>query len=209
MHHLNNMCALLLAVMFQEPHIQTEQPPGWIEVICGPMFSGKTEELLRRLRRAKIAQLQMAIFKPSIDIRYGQHKIVSHDANYFPSLAVKHSHDILKNAPNAQLVAIDEVQFFDEEIVAVCEKLALQGKRVICAGLDMDYLGKPFGGMPLLLAVANYITKIQAICLVCGSPATHSYRKTKDDHSYVLLGEQESYEARCLRCFTEGMNQKA
>ncbi|MCB0735929.1 MAG: thymidine kinase [Bacteroidetes bacterium] len=194
--------------MFHEPHIQTEKPRGWIEIICGPMFSGKTEELLRRLRRAKIANQKMVIFKPSIDIRYGQNKIVSHDANYFPSLPVKHSSEILKNAGSAQLVAIDEVQFFDEDVVKVAEELAVNGKRVICAGLDMDYLGVPFGPMPQLLAVANYITKIQAICLVCGSPATHSFRiaASKDQ---VALGEKESYEARCRQCFNAGMKAKS
>lgn len=191
--------------MFLEPHIQTERPRGWIEVICGPMFSGKTEELLRRLRRAKIANMRMAIFKPALDIRYGQNKIVSHDANYFPSLPVKHSDEILKNVGNAQLVALDEVQFFDMQVVEVVEELAVQGRRVICAGLDMDYLGKPFEAIPPLLAVANYITKIQAICVQCGSPATHSFRLVSND-AKVMLGETESYEARCRQCFAEGMN---
>lgn len=191
--------------MFLEPGIGSE-PRGWIEVIAGPMFSGKTEELLRRLRRAKIAQLKMAIFKPKIDIRYGQNKIVSHDANYFPSLPVSSSADILRNLGEAQLVAIDELQFFDEGIVDVCEELALNGCRVVCTGLDMDYLGKPFGPMPNILAIANYITKIHAICVQCGNPGTHSFR-TINDSNRVVLGELESYEARCRSCFNEGMSE--
>lgn len=189
--------------MFLEPYISEENSAGWIEVICGPMFSGKTEELLRRLRRAKIANLRMAIFKPSIDIRYGQNKIVSHDTNYFPSMPVKKAIDILKHAGNAQLVAIDEIQFFDDEIIAICDELANRGKRVICAGLDMDYLGKPFGAMPQILAVADYITKIHAICVQCGRPGTHSFRIINDSET-IVLGETESYEARCRSCFKEG-----
>lgn len=189
--------------MFLEPGIGSE-PRGWIEVITGPMFSGKTEELLRRLRRAKIAQLKMAIFKPRIDVRYGQNKIVSHDANYFPSLPVGNSADILRNLGEAQLVAIDELQFFDDGIIDVCEELALRGCRVVCTGLDMDYLGKPFGPMPRVLAIANYITKIHAICVKCGNPGTHSFRTVKES-SQVMLGELESYEARCRNCFNEGM----
>jgi len=190
--------------MFLEPRIGDENR-GWIEVIAGPMFSGKTEELLRRLRRAKIAQVRMAIFKPHIDIRYGQNKIVSHDANYFPSLPVKKASDIRKNVGNAELVAIDETQFFDEEIVDVCEELALNGTRVICTGLDMDYMGRPFGSMPQILSIANYVTKIHAICMSCGHPATHSFRKVKDNEQ-VVLGELETYEARCRKCFNDGMN---
>ncbi|MBI1183694.1 thymidine kinase [bacterium] len=189
--------------MFLEPRIGDESR-GWIEVIAGPMFSGKTEELLRRLRRAKIANVRMAIFKPQIDVRYGQNRIVSHDANYFPSLEVGHAADIRKHTKNAELVAIDETQFFDNEIIEVCEELALKGVRVICTGLDMDYLGKPFGPMPEVLAIANYITKIHAICVQCGYPATHSFRKLKNKER-VMLGELESYEARCRKCFAEGM----
>ena len=190
--------------MFLEPRVGDESR-GWIEVIAGPMFSGKTEELLRRLRRAKIAQVKMAIFKPKIDIRYGQNKIVSHDANYFPSMPVSNSSEILKHAENAELVAIDETQFFDEAIVDVCEELALKGKRVICTGLDMDYLGVPFGPMPNIFAIANYITKIHAICMQCGYPATHSFRMAKNNDR-VMLGELDTYEARCRACFNEGMN---
>lgn len=189
--------------MFLEPRIGDENR-GWIEVIAGPMFSGKTEELLRRLRRAKIAGVKMAIFKPHIDIRYGQNKIVSHDANYFPSMPVKSSDEVLKHYGNADLVAIDETQFFDEGIVAVCEEMADNGVRVVCTGLDMDYLGKPFGPMPQILSVANYVTKIHAICMECGYPATHSFRKIKMEEQ-VVLGERESYEARCRKCFREGM----
>jgi thymidine kinase len=159
------------------------------------MFSGKTEELLRRLRRAKIAQMKLAIFKPKIDQRYGQGKIVSHDANYFPSLEVAHS-------------AQDEAQFFDEGIVDVVEKLSLAGVRVIVTGLDMDYLGKPFGPMPQLMAIANYVTKIHAICVRCGQPGTHSYRLAQGD-ARVMIGQVEAYEARCRNCFSEGMVSRA
>lgn len=193
--------------MFLEPRVGDDSR-GWIEVIAGPMFSGKTEELLRRLRRAKIAQVKMAIFKPKIDIRYGQNKIVSHDANYFPSMPLSSANEIRKHAANADLVAIDEAQFFDDEIVDVCEELALKGKRVICTGLDMDYLGKPFGPMPNIFAIANYITKIHAICVQCGYPATHSFRRAKNDDR-VMLGELDTYEARCRNCFTQGMAEAA
>lgn len=185
--------------MFLEPRIG-DKPDGWIEVIAGPMFSGKTEELLRRLRRAKIANQRMAIFKPKVDIRYGQHKIVSHDANYFPSMPVAHAADIIKHTKEAELVAIDEAQFFDDEVVDVAEELAKNGVRVICTGLDMDYLGKPFGSMPQLMAIANYVTKIHAICMVCGNAGTHSYRKVRDQER-VMLGEKDEYEARCRNCF--------
>lgn len=191
--------------MFLEPRVG-EGSRGWIEVISGPMFSGKTEELLRRLRRAKIANVKMAIFKPKLDIRYGQDRIVSHDANYFPSLPVEKAADIRRHAKNAELVAIDEAQFFDYEIIEVCEELALKGARVICTGLDMDYLGKPFGPMPQIFAIANYITKIHAICVQCGSPGTHSFR-TIANKEKVMLGELDTYEARCRYCFNEGMNE--
>lgn len=189
--------------MFFE-HRMKEDSRGWIEVICGPMFSGKTEELMRRLRRAKIARVPMSIFKPLIDVRYSQDKIVSHDENYFPSMPLRSAAEVRKHAGESRLIALDEAQFFDDEVVEVAQEFALKGVRVICAGLDMDYLGKPFGPMPELLAVANYVTKIHAICVQCGHPATHSFRKSSDKDR-VMLGETELYEARCRSCFVEGM----
>lgn len=184
--------------MFIEPNWRGERK-GWIEVICGSMFSGKTEELIRRLKRVKIANLKAEIFKPAIDIRYDQVKIVSHDTNFIHSTPVDNAHSILLMAQEVDVVGIDEAQFFDEEIAYVCEQLALKGIRVIVAGLDMDYLGKPFGQMPNLLAVADYITKLHAICVCCGNIANISYRKTADA-GQVLLGEKDIYEPRCREC---------
>lgn len=185
--------------MFIEPHI-TGDKRGWIEVICGSMFSGKTEELIRRLKRATIAQLNVHIFKPAIDVRYDKTKIVSHNENAIASTPVENATQILTLINNPDVVGIDEAQFFDEAIVAVCEQLTLKGIRVIIAGLDMDYLGKPFGQMPNLLAVADYITKLHAICVQCGNIAHISYRKTKQQNQ-VLLGEKELYEPRCRKCY--------
>ena len=185
--------------MFIEPH-STGVQRGWMEVICGSMFSGKTEELLRRLKRARIANQQVAIFKPSFDIRYDEMNVVSHDANTYPSIPVDTPQMIWELAAGAQVIGIDEAQFFDMEILHVCENLALNGKRVIIAGLDMDFKGKPFGPMPQLLAMADYITKLHAICVQCGSIASMSYRKTVHD-SQILLGEKELYEPRCRKCF--------
>lgn len=187
--------------MFIEQNNRGEKR-GFIEVICGSMFSGKTEELIRRLKRAKIANLIVEIYKPAIDIRYDQNKIVSHDANSIASNPVDHSSKILLLAKNADVVGIDEAQFFDEDVIRVAEQLAMQGKRVIVAGLDMDYLGKPFGQMPNLLAVADYITKLHAICMKCGNIAHVSFRKTANE-SQVLLGEKDTYEPRCRKCMHE------
>lgn len=187
--------------MFIEPHVAGEKR-GWIEVICGSMFSGKTEELIRRLKRATIAQQKVQIFKPSIDVRYDKIKIVSHDENSFTSTPVEQAKEILTLVQNADVVGIDEAQFFDEAIVDVCEQLILQGIRVIVAGLDMDYLGKPFGQMPNLLAIADYITKLHAICVQCGNIAHISYRKTSQDDQ-VLLGEKNLYEPRCRVCYNK------
>ncbi|NCI48149.1 thymidine kinase [Sediminibacterium soli] len=187
--------------MFIEPHI-TGEKRGWIEVICGSMFSGKTEELIRRLKRAKIANLKTEIFKPSIDIRYDETQVVSHDANSIQSTPIDNSQTILLMAEGVNVVGIDEAQFFDAEIVHVCETLALRGTRVIVAGLDMDYLGKPFGQMPNLLSIADYITKLHAICVRCGNIANVSFRKT-DQTGQVLLGEKETYEPRCRKCAHE------
>ena len=187
--------------MFIEPNWRGERK-GWIEVICGSMFSGKTEELIRRLKRVKIANLKAEIFKPAIDVRYDELKIVSHDTNSVHSTPVQNAHSILLMTQDVDVVGIDEAQFFDEEIAVVCEQLALKGIRVIVAGLDMDYLGKPFGQMPNLLAVADYITKLHAICVRCGNIANISYRKTADA-GQVLLGEKDIYEPRCRQCAQE------
>ena len=184
--------------MFIEPNLKGGKR-GWIEVICGSMFSGKTEELIRRLKRVKIANLKVEIFKPAIDTRYDEVKIVSHDTNAIPSTPVDNSQKILLLASDVEVVGIDEAQFFDNEIAAVCEELAMRGIRVIVAGLDMDYLGNPFGQMPALLAKADYITKLHAICQVCGNIANISYRKVSEG-GQVLLGEKDVYEPRCRIC---------
>lgn len=187
--------------MFIEPNWRGERR-GWIEVICGSMFSGKTEELIRRLKRVKIANLKVEIFKPAIDVRYDEVRIVSHDTNSIHSTPVENAHSILLMAQDVDVVGIDEAQFFDEEIAYVCEQLALKGIRVIVAGLDMDYTGKPFGQMPNLLAVADYITKLHAICVKCGNIANISYRKTAQT-GQVVLGEKDVYEPRCRECAKE------
>jgi thymidine kinase len=174
---------------------------GWIEVIVGSMFSGKSEELIRRLRRAQIARQKVQIFKPLIDNRYADDHIVSHSEMRIPSVVVKSSRALLDQvAPDTEVVGIDEGQFFDLELPTVCNALADMGKRVIVAGLDQDYLGKPFEPMPQLLAIAEYITKTLAICMVCGNPANHTQRLVASGDR-VLLGAQGTYEARCRRCF--------
>jgi thymidine kinase len=184
--------------MFIEPILRGERR-GWIEVICGSMFSGKTEELIRRLKRVEIANLKAEIFKPAFDTRYDEQKIVSHDENKIHSTPIDNSQTILLLAQDVDVVGIDEAQFFDDQIPAVCEALALKGMRVIVAGLDMDYKGKPFGQMPNLLAIADYITKLHAICVVCGNIANVSYRKINTGPQ-VLLGEKDIYEPRCRVC---------
>ncbi len=191
--------------MFLEPRLQTVQhKKGWIEVICGSMFSGKTEELIRRINRARIANLKVEIYKSAVDTRYHETEIVSHNLNTIQSTPVSSSLNILLMMQDADVIGIDEAQFFDDEIVYVCETLAQKGIRIIIAGLDMDYLGKPFGPMPGLMAIAEFVTKVNAICMVCGDLATHTYRKTSDN-SLVMLGEKDAYEARCRKCFNEGM----
>ncbi|MBI5856025.1 MAG: thymidine kinase [Sphingobacteriales bacterium] len=185
--------------MFIEPNNSGERR-GSIEVICGSMFSGKTEELIRRLKRVKIANQKVEIFKPAIDIRYDQVKIVSHDATAIQSTPVENSQQILLMAGDAVVIGIDEAQFFDAEIANVCDELAFRGIRVIVAGLDMDYLGNPFGQMPNLLAKADYITKLHAICQKCGNMANYSYRKVADEQQ-VLLGAMDAYEPRCRNCY--------
>lgn len=188
--------------MFIEPRSHSHK--GWIEVICGSMFSGKTEELIRRLKRVKIAKQQVELFKPAMDTRYGDVEVVSHDRNALMANPVPNSLQILLLTYGAEVVGIDEAQFFDPELPEVVSKLASRGTRVIIAGLDMDYLGKPFGPMPHLMAIADYVTKVHAICMQCGDIATHSYRKAASQN-LVLLGETDSYEPRCRRCFDEGM----
>lgn len=191
--------------MFIEPNFKGERR-GWIEVICGSMFSGKTEELIRRLKRAKIANLKVEIFKPAVDVRYDDVKIVSHDTNSIHSTPVDNASSILLPALQVDVVGIDEAQFFDESIVEVCNHLAMRGVRVIVAGLDMDYTGRPFGPMPQLLATADYITKLHAICVQCGNIASISYRKVKDE-SQLLLGEKDLYEPRCRTCWNPQKNE--
>lgn len=190
--------------IFIEPRYGIQHRKGWIEVICGSMFSGKTEELIRRLNRARIAGQKVEIFKPSIDTRYHETEVVSHNDNSIPSTPVNSSLNMLLMNNQATVIGIDEAQFFDSELVYVCETLAQQGVRVIAAGLDMDYLGKPFGPMPSLMAVAEYVTKVHAICMVCGDLATHSFRKSADA-GLIMLGEKDTYEARCRHCFNLGM----
>ncbi|MEM7038092.1 MAG: thymidine kinase [Bacteroidota bacterium] len=175
---------------------------GWIEVVCGSMFSGKTEELIRRLRRAQIANLNVEIFKPALDTRYSDNEVVSHKGSSIVSRPVSSSQQILLLTQDVDVVGIDEAQFFDEGIVEVARELANRGIRVIAAGLDMDYTGKPFGPMPALLATAEFVTKVHAICQKCGNLANYSFRKTTQS-GQVLLGEKESYEPRCRSCFVE------
>jgi thymidine kinase len=181
---------------------------GWIEVIVGSMFSGKSEELIRRLRRAQIARQKVQIFKPTVDSRYADDHIVSHSEMRIPSRAVGSSRALLDLVEaDTEVVGIDEGQFFDQDLPAVCNELADQGKRVIVAGLDQDYLGKPFEPMPQLLAIAEYITKTLAICMVCGNPANHTQRLVSSGDR-VLLGAQGTYEARCRVCFDPTLAQE-
>lgn len=190
--------------MFIEPRI-TGDKIGWIEVICGSMFSGKTEELIRRIKRAEFANQKVEIYKPSVDKRYDDTKVVSHNASAVEGIPVEHSESILLMVGNVHIVAIDEAQFFDPQIVSVCETLALRGIRVIVAGLDMDFKGVPFGPMPHLLAIADYITKLHAICMQCGNIANISHRKTTQTQAQqqVLLGEKDIYEPLCRKCHHE------
>ncbi|WP_343703429.1 thymidine kinase [Chitinophaga sp.] len=185
--------------MFIEPSL-TGGRRGWIEVICGSMFSGKTEELIRRLKRARIANLSVEIFKPAIDTRYDEQNIVSHDETKILSTPVESSQQILLLGQGVDVVGIDEAQFFDMELPAVCDQLAQSGIRVIVAGLDMNYQGMPFGPVPALLAQAEYITKLHAVCVQCGNIASHSFRKSANT-SMVLLGEKDLYEPRCRYCY--------
>ncbi len=188
--------------MFLEPNFKGQRS-GWIEVICGSMFSGKTEELIRRLKRARIANQRVEIYKPEKDVRYSDTKVVSHDENVISSTPVPESSNILDVAPDVMVVGVDEAQFFDDRLPQVCETLALRGVRVIVAGLDMDFLGNPFGPIPALMAMAEYVTKVHAICPHCGNLATHSYRLTAEKET-VVLGEKDKYEPRCRICYQMG-----
>jgi thymidine kinase len=197
--------------MFIEPQVgglpYDDMQAGWIEVICGCMFSGKTEELIRRLNRAIIARQHVEIFKPSVDVRYHTEEVVSHNQNRIASTAVEKAEEILNLAGECKVVGIDEAQFFDDTIVDVCNQLANNGKRVIVAGLDMDYEGKPFGPMPFLMAVAEYVTKVHAICTISGAPASFSFRLTPEKEK-MMLGTKEQYEARSRFYFNQGMAEK-
>jgi len=188
--------------MFLEKDSNNSKRTGWIEVVCGSMFSGKTEELLRRLTRARIARQKVEVFKPGIDKRYDDDDVVSHDSKKSSSIPVENAAQILFYAEDFEVVGIDEAQFFGDELVSVCNELANNGKRVIIAGLDMDYLGKPFGPIPQLMATAEYVTKVHAICMRCGNLANYSHRTVKND-KLVVLGETDAYEPLCRKCFLE------
>lgn len=189
--------------MFIEPSLHKHRK-GWIEVICGSMFSGKTEELIRRLRRAEFARQKVEIFKPMLDTRYDKEKIVSHNENQIESTPVSLSEHILILSDGVDVVGIDEAQFFDPGLPVVCEKLAKRGVRVILAGLDMDFLGKPFGPMADILCMADYVTKVHAICVQCGDIAMFSFRMSGATER-ILLGQKEEYEHRCRVCYNKGM----
>ncbi|MDR9487374.1 thymidine kinase [Salibacter sp.] len=191
--------------MFLEDTINHHAKSGWIEVICGSMFSGKTEELIRRLKRAEFAKQRVEIFKPQIDTRYHEEEVVSHDENSISSTPVPSSGNIAILADNVDVVGIDEAQFFDDELTEVCIQLANRGARVIVAGLDMDFKGHPFGPIPNLMAVAEYVTKVHAVCVKCGNLANHSNRISKAE-ALVHLGEKEDYQPLCRKCFYEIQN---
>ena len=193
--------------MFLENTINHKEQFGWIEVICGSMFSGKTEELIRRLRRAQFAKHKVEIFKPVLDTRYHSENVVSHNANEINSIPVASASDIWDLAKNCDVVGIDEAQFFEEDLIEVCNNLANNGVRVIVAGLDMDFLGKPFGPMPNLMATAEYVTKVHAICTRTGGLANYSFRKT-ESNSQFLLGEQEDYEPLSRAAYFKAMQEK-
>jgi thymidine kinase len=190
---------------FLENSVRATGKRGSVEVITGSMFSGKTEELIRRLRRAQFAGLKVEIFKPSLDKRYSETRVVSHDDKSIVSTPVDHATAILLLAGDVNVVGIDEAQFFDNAIVDVCNSLADNGIRIVIAGLDMDFLGKPFGPMPALLAIAEYVSKVHAICMRCGNLAQYSYRKSDEDQ-VVVLGEKDKYEPLCRNCYNEAMN---
>ena len=190
--------------MFLENTINVSHRRGWIEVICGSMFSGKTEELIRRLNRARIAKQKVERFKPRVDTRFDEINVVSHDENSIVSTPVETASQILLYAEEVEVVGIDEAQFFDSDLMAVCNFLANKGVRVIVAGLDMDFQGNPFGPIPSLLATAEYVTKVHAICMRCGNLAQYSHR-TIADNNLVVLGEKDSYEPLCRKCYFDAI----
>jgi len=193
--------------MFIESPANKSEKRGWIEVITGSMFSGKTEELIRRLKRAKIAMQQVEIFKPQIDVRYSEEEVISHDENVIQSTPVSTAGNILLLASEVEVVGVDEAQFFDMGLIEVCNQLANGGTRVIVAGLDMDYRGRPFGPIPGLIATAEFVTKVHAICVRCGNIAHHTHRKMKAD-KLVILGEKDLYEPLCRKCYGESMSEQ-
>ena len=193
--------------MFLENTTKQPRGGGWIEVICGSMFSGKTEELIRRLKRAKIARQRVEIFKPAVDTRYDEDNVVSHDETSIKSTPVQAASQILLLASDVDVAGIDEAQFFDNELAAVCNILANDGIRVIVAGLDMDYTGQPFGPIPSIMSTAEYVTKVHAICIECGNLAQYSHRLVEDDN-LVLLGETDRYVPLCRKCFLVKRNNK-
>lgn len=189
-------------------YIESNKKAGSIEVICGSMFSGKTEELIRRLRRAQFAKQKLRIYKPCIDVRYSEDKVVSHDAHSIESTPIQNPSQMLECLKDGtQVVGVDEAQFFDDSLVEVATTLADSGIRVVIAGLDMDFTGKPFGPMPALMAIAEDVQKVHAICVKCGSPAQHSHRLNKND-DLVVLGEKDVYEPLCRHCFNEAIGKK-
>lgn len=199
---MTNKCLNETNCMFLENTINPSNKKGWIEVICGSMFSGKTEELIRRMKRAQFAKQHVEIFKPKIDTRYDEDLVVSHDSNQIHSTPVPSSSNIPILANNVDVVGIDEAQFFDDGLIAICNQLANSGVRVIVAGLDMDFKGLPFGPMPGIIASAEYVTKVHAICMKCGELANHSHRKIEKEE-LVFLGEVDEYEPLCRVCFNK------
>ncbi len=193
--------------MFLENTINGTKQTGWIEVICGSMFSGKTEELIRRLNRAKFARQKVEIFKPALDVRYDEIMVVSHDDNSIPSTPIENPSEIFLLAADCDVIGIDEAQFFSENIVEVCNLLANQGKRIIVAGLDMDFMGRPFGPMPFLMATAEYVTKVHAICMKTGNLANYSHR-ISSGKELVELGEKDNYEPLSRQAFWEALEKE-
>ena len=204
-HRISNL--ILINHKISEMFLESPKKAGSIEVICGSMFSGKTEELIRRMKRAQFAKQKVKIYKPCIDVRYSEDQVVSHDAHSIPSTPIDSPAKMLELSNDAEVVGVDEAQFFDETLVEVVQSLANRGVRVIIAGLDTDFLGKPFGPMPALMAVAEDIQKVHAICVRCGSPANHSHRLTSSEQ-LVVLGEKDSYEPLCRHCYNAAMAAK-